>query len=74
MKPVKACIFTCQTAISRILNMPSASPCGTYQHSAVRELGRAKRGGQSEDWILTLALGPNGDWIAAADWAGAVQL
>jgi WD40 repeat protein len=39
----------------------------------VKEIGKP-RGGQFKDWICAVALSPDGQWLAAADQAGAVQV
>lgn len=39
----------------------------------LRDLGQS-RGGQSKDWICAIAISPNGQWLAAADMAGQVQV
>jgi WD40 repeat protein len=39
----------------------------------VSEVGKG-RGGQFKDWICAAAWSADGDWIAAADQAGAVQV
>jgi WD40 repeat protein len=39
----------------------------------LRELGQP-RGGQFKDWIHAVAVSPDGQWLAAADMAGQVQI
>jgi WD40 repeat protein len=39
----------------------------------VKEIGKP-RGGQSKDWTCSLALAPDGTWLAVADQGGAVQV
>ena len=39
----------------------------------VRDLGQG-RGGQFKDWICAIAISPNGQYVAAADMAGQVQV
>jgi len=39
----------------------------------VRDVGTG-RGGQFKDWICAIAISPNGQWLAAADMAGQVQV
>jgi WD40 repeat protein len=45
----------------------------TASGKLVSEVGKA-RGGQSKDWICAVAWSADGNWIAAADMAGAVQV
>jgi WD40 repeat protein len=39
----------------------------------VKEFGKG-RGGQFKDWVCAIAFSADGDWLAAADMAGAVQV
>jgi WD40 repeat protein len=45
----------------------------TASGKLVSEVGKP-RGGQSKDWICAVAWSADGNWIAAADMAGAVQV
>jgi hypothetical protein len=48
-------------------------PCFHPDGKLVKELGRP-RGGQFKDWFHAIAVSPDGNWRAAADLAGKVQL
>jgi WD40 repeat protein len=39
----------------------------------IRDIGKG-RGGQFKDWICAISISPNGQWLAAADMAGQVQI
>ena len=39
----------------------------------VSEVGKG-RGGQFKDWVCAISWSADGDWLAAADMAGAVQV
>jgi WD40 repeat protein len=58
----------------RVWEVPSAKPEGvTTAGKLVSEVGKG-RGGQFKDWICACAWSADGNWLAAADMVGAVQV